>query len=242
MKLEIGSNHSFEIRKESCIANCEDDFTVLFLSDLHFNKNCKTISENIAATINELNPTIVLLGGDYVDSEKGMAYFNNLLIAISDRENVFAIAGNHDYFYGINKIEKVISNNNIAWLENGSTIINYRNTTIKIDGSTIGKENNSVDCSILLMHKPLDLNQFEKNYNLAFAGHLHGCQFVIWKSKNKLYPGRLFYKWNILKAENSDCQYFISKGLGDTLPIRYNCKRDLVLVQVSGKTKQDTEL
>ena len=72
MKLEIGYNHSFEIRKETHVTNCQDNFSVLYLSDLHLNKFSQSISERISATIDELNPTLVLLGGDYVDSQKGL--------------------------------------------------------------------------------------------------------------------------------------------------------------------------
>jgi len=233
MKLEIGYNHSFEIRNETCVTTCQDKFSVLYLSDLHLNKFSQSIFERISTTINELNPTVVLLGGDYVDSKKGLIHLNNLLYSISHRQNIFAIAGNHDYSFGLDEIKKIFLDNNVVWLENKSINLDFKNTKIKIDGNFISKEKSNSDFSILLLHKPLDTNQFKDNYNLALAGHLHGCQFVFWKIKNKLYPGKLLYKWNILKEKLNTCQYFISKGLGDTLPIRYNCKRDLLFIQVT---------
>ena len=231
MKLEIGYNHSFEIRRETCVTNCPDNFTVLYLSDLHLNKFSQSIETRISTTIDELDPTIVCFGGDYVDSKKGLVHLNNLLSSISHRQNIFAIAGNHDYYYGIEEIKKIFIENNAVWLENKSVSLNFRNTKIKIDGNFINKQIDSYDFSILLLHKPKHTNQFSDNYNLAFAGHLHGSQFVLWKSENKLFPGKLFYKWNILKTKQNNCHYFISKGLGDTLPIRYNCKRDLLFIQ-----------
>jgi predicted MPP superfamily phosphohydrolase len=85
------------------------------------------------------------------------------------------------------------------------------------------------------MHKPTDIKHFAERYNLAFAGHLHGCQFVLWKSNQKLFPGNFFYQFNILESIKNNCHYFISKGLGDTLPIRYNCKRDLIFIEVLNK-------
>ncbi|MBL0190281.1 MAG: metallophosphoesterase [Saprospiraceae bacterium] len=233
MKLEIGYNHSFEIRKETHVTNCQDNFSVLYLSDLHLNKFSQSISERISATIDELNPTLVLLGGDYVDSQKGLIHLNNLLYSISHRQNIFAIAGNHDYSFGIGEIKKIMIDNNVVWLENKSFNLNFKNTKIKIDGNFLSKEKSTSDFSILLLHKPIHINKFKDNYNLALAGHLHGSQFVFWKSENKLYPGKFFYEWNILKTKLNNCQYFISKGLGDTLPIRYNCKRDLLFIQAT---------
>ncbi len=233
MKLEIGYNHSFEIRRETCTTNCQDNFSVLYLSDLHLNKFSQNISERISTTINELNPTIVLFGGDYVDSHRGMVHFKKLLQSISNRKNMFAIAGNHDYYFGIDEIKKSLLENNVVWLEKKSVNLNFKNTMLKIDGNFINKEVSKHDFAILLLHKPKHTNQFADIYNLAFAGHLHGSQIVLWQSENKLYIGKLFYKWNILKTKRNNCHYFISKGLGDTLPIRYNCKRDLLFIQIT---------
>ena len=232
MKLEIGYNHSFEIRNETYISNCPDNFSILYLSDLHLNSFCSEISKKICATIDELNPTIILFGGDYVDSKKGLFYFNNILNALSYRENMFAIAGNHDFFYGIEKIKKSIIENNVKWIEKKTANLKIGSTQIKIDGNHTNYDPSYYDFSILLLHKPLHINQFADKYNMAFAGHLHGGQFVLWKSSNNLYPGKLFYKWNILKTRHKKCDYFISKGLGDTLPIRYNCKKDMLFIQV----------
>lgn len=235
MKLEIGYNHSFEIRRETYDSNCQDNFSVLYLSDLHFNQFSHTISKLIASIIDKLDPTVVLLGGDYVDSKQGLQCLNALLNSISHRKNIFAIAGNHDYFFGIEKIKKIMLTNNVVWLEYKSSYINLRNTKIKIDGNFTNEESNNHDFSILVLHKPIDIDHFAESYNLAFAGHLHGSQVVLWKSNNNLYPGKWFYKWNLLKTKQNNCQYFISKGLGDTLPIRYNCKRDLMFIEVINK-------
>ncbi len=232
MKLEIGYNHSFEIRRETCYLNCIDNFSILYLSDLHLNKFSQSIYERIVKSIEELDPSIILLGGDYVDSQRGLNYLNLILNSISQRKNVYAVAGNHDYFIGIEKIKKSMFENNITWIENKSVNINLGNSKIKIDGNFIKNEIGIHDFSILLLHKPKHLSKFADSYNIALAGHLHGSQFVFWKSENKLFPGKLFYKWNILKTQQNNCHYFISKGLGDTLPIRYNCKKDLIFIQV----------
>ncbi len=235
MKLEIGYNHLFEIRKEEVFdSKLKENFTVLYLSDLHLNKFGKNIVSRIIETIDELNPTLILLGGDYVDSKEGLFYFNSFLSSISFRQNIFAIAGNHDYYFGIDKIKKTIINNNIVWIEKKSFYLNLEQVVIRIDGNFINTDITNHDFSILCLHKPMNIDVFKNDYNIAFAGHLHGCQLVFWESENKLFPGQFFYKWNILKTKNNNCQYFVSKGLGDTLPVRYNCKKDIVFVQVNG--------
>ena len=79
MKLEIGYDQSFEIRRETCVTNCTDNFSVLYLSDLHLNKFSQKIIARVSKTIDELDPTVVLFGGDYMDSKKGLTHLNNLL-------------------------------------------------------------------------------------------------------------------------------------------------------------------
>ncbi|GEM_PF-3204035 len=37
---------------------------------------------------------------------------------------------------------------------------------------------------------------------------------------------------NILKEKIENCDYYISKGLSDTLPIRFNCSPEIIVVNV----------
>jgi hypothetical protein len=136
MKLEIGYNHPFEIRKEICVSpNCKNSFSVLYLSDLHLNKFGQSITIKIAEAIKELDPTIILFGGDYVDSQKGLTHFQNLLSSIANRKHMFAIAGNHDHYFGVDKIKTIILENSVVWLEKKSFKLNLKDTKIKIDGN-----------------------------------------------------------------------------------------------------------
>ena len=168
-----------------------------------------------------------------MDSKKGLIELNHFLKSISHRQNVFAVAGNHDYSLGVCQIQEMMIRNNVVWLEDKTINVNIENSIVKIDGNFITDRAGNTDFSILLLHKPKHIHTFYENYNLALAGHLHGSQVVFWESNDELFPGRLFYRWNILKKKKDKCYYFISKGLGDTLPIRYNCKRDLLFIQVT---------
>src|ERR1700754_4488655 len=106
MKLEIGYDHAFEIRKELIRADCRDPFNLLYLSDLHFTRFSGRMVQRIMEAINHLDPTIILFGGDYVDSQKGFDHLQSLLVSISGRKNLYAIAGNHDFYMGIEKIKE----------------------------------------------------------------------------------------------------------------------------------------
>ncbi len=229
MKLEIGSDTGFEIRREKYFIRNGSPFSVLYLSDFHFNGHSSPICFLLIKTIQELNPTIILLGGDYVDSRQGLVYLDRLFFSLRQRKYVFAISGNHDRFFGQKKIKKIGKNHHIQWLDGGRVLIENDGINIEITDKINAKS--PADFRILCLHKPQSIGH--SRFNLVFAGHLHGSQFVLWKNKKGLFPGRFFYRWNILKSISADCHYFVSKGLGDTLPIRYNCPKDIIFLEVN---------
>lgn len=235
MKLEIGYNHEFEIRREIYQTQTTCKFSILFISDFHLNRFSKELIKNLKNQIEILNPTIILLGGDYVDSKKGFTFFKEFLCFLMQRENVYAIAGNHDIFFGVDKIKYEVIKNKVIWLDKTVESLNLGDVNIHISNSRLSEINEKTDFKILLQHNPENIEKTENKFNLAFAGHLHGCQFIFWGNEKGLFPGRLFYKWNILKNKIGDTLYLISKGLGDTLPMRYNCKKDILFVEVIGE-------
>lgn len=224
---------NFEIRKHQITAKVKQSFSVLYLSDFHFNAYSQAVAHWILEQVDKLKPDIILLGGDYVDTSKGLPVLEALLKGIASTSNCFAVAGNHDYFFGIEKIKSRLIKHGIKWIENDSTLIQLGATPIRINGNQIHSPiSTGYDFSILCTHNPKVLNGDLSSYQLAFAGHLHGSQVVLWQNIRGLFPGKLFYKWNILGKRIKDCTCYISKGLGDTLPIRFNCKKDIIFVEV----------
>ncbi|TND06970.1 MAG: hypothetical protein FD123_3434 [Bacteroidetes bacterium] len=238
MKLELGHKSDFEIRREIHGCAGKTDLRILYMSDLHFNRYSGKIAAKLINAVSETNPDILLLGGDYIDSRKGLPHLEKLLDTFSGREHVFAVAGNHDYYFGIDAVKKLVTKYNISWLEKETAHFTIRGVRIQVDGNRIGDTNTETDLRLLCLHKPIALKKFAGRYAVCFAGHLHGSQFVFHENEHGLFPGRFFYRWNILRVKSGNCSYFISKGLGDSLPIRYNCRKDVILVHVNSENKQ----
>ena len=233
MRLEIGYNADFEVRRVACRAAGAGRFTVLYLSDLHLTRFGGPLVARLEATITQLDPQLILLGGDYVDGPRGVEHFGRLLQFLAARPHVFVVAGNHDEWFGLAEIKKMVEANNLTWLSDEAVEIRLAGRRIAVSGKGAGSRAAGLDFSILCLHQPVGLPRLSAGHNLAFAGHLHGGQVVLWRSARGLYPGRLLYRWNILQARLGHCLCVISKGLGDTLPVRYNCPKDVVLVQVN---------
>lgn len=232
-KLEIGYNHTFEIRTENIQSELPEGFSILFISDLHLSCFSQKLIHKLICEIEVINPDIILLGGDYIDFDGGLIYLNSLLAYLSTKRYVFAIAGNHDYFFGISKVKSLFLENNIKWIENGYHIFSIKSINLLV--SNLHEKVMSADFNIQMVHNPKDFERTQQHFHLQLAGHLHGCQIVWWKKDHGLYPGKLFYPWNLLKKEGLHNLKLISKGLGDTLPIRFNCPKDIILVNVLAK-------
>lgn len=229
-KLEIGHNSTFEIRKELISNKDLNGLKLIFLSDFHLNKYSLPIVESLISSLEKIKPDLILLGGDFLDSKGGIPYFELFLSGISPIGKVFAILGNHDYWWQ-KYLKQCFAKFNVHLLAESETKFYYKEHTILISNNP--KSIRLHPFQILLMHKPIKLGA--SNFDVAFAGHLHGCQFVFWQKDQKLFPGAFFYPMNQLKLQEREFSYFISKGLGDTLPIRYNCKKDFLYLQFTDK-------
>jgi uncharacterized protein len=230
-KLQMGYHHKIEVRSLKGWKTVPIGLNLMYVSDFHFNMFGGNTVNQILEIVRQYSPEIILLGGDYVDTKGGFVYFEKLVEGLKSCKNVFAIAGNHDYFYGIKSIQKICLESNINWLEKSSAMLNIDGFKIQID-SIPNNEIFESDFVILCLHKPINPYLFQKKYDLMLAGHLHGSQIVLWKNEKGLFPGRFFYKWNILETYIGDCLYAISKGVGDTLPIRFDCTKDILLVKI----------
>lgn len=234
MKLEIGYNYEVSVREVIYNNNYFASLKIMYLSDLHLNRYSKSLISKVIAILDKHCPDLVLLGGDYIDFKSGFIHFEHLLAAIPTDTKVAAVAGNHDYFIGVKRIVKLVEKYCFHWIERQSIVFNIRNIPVQIDGNCMTKPS-QVDTNclrVLCLHKPMNL-PLTNAYHFAFAGHLHGCQFVFWENEYGLFPGRLFYKWNVLQKKTGQCESLISRGLGDTLPVRYNCKREVVLAKIN---------
>ncbi|TWR27547.1 hypothetical protein FPZ43_13830 [Mucilaginibacter pallidiroseus] len=230
MRLEVGYNHPFEVREYKFNTRGLTNIDILFISDLHLNGYCGRLIESLINKVRRLNPHIVLLGGDYVDTKSGLELLSQLLNGIAVGRHVLAIAGNHDYFFGLKRIWQVMTDYGVNWIEKHHAVININGFNIRVNGNISEIAIPKCDINILLLHKPIDEKLFAGAYDIVFAGHLHGCQAVFWETEKGLYPGRYIYKWNVKHVITDNFIYLISKGIGDTLPIRYNCKKDIILV------------
>ena len=221
-------------------ANFLNGKKIVFISDLHAAKGDKKRIQRIVSKINELNPDLVLSGGDYI---KGHCGENTLPIEETAKElskinaRIITVLGNHDGWYDKYTVKTALE-------ENGITVLH--NTNIQVDDlyiagvedlktgysdSTVALENvqNPV---ILLTHNPDIYYDVEESVDLILAGHVHGGQVRIPFLGALICPSK--YGTKISGGDYNDAhnRMIVTKGLGTSiLNVRFCNIPEIVVIE-----------
>ena len=233
--LEVGASLPLVVRQEQLRIDggASVPARILHISDLHLMGavSRKIVDQVVAAA--RVSPDVILLGGDLVDRRAALKLLSEIVGQLCEIAPVWAIAGNHDTYIGIEAVRTTIAAGGGHWLGDDSVLLRFpRRTPLWLDGS-ISRNLSSGRGRLLCAHNPnIFPEAAARNYSLIFAGHLHGCQWVIGERDGRLYPGALIYKWNGLRFRHGESTMLVSRGVSDTVPIRWNCPREIVLCEV----------
>ena len=214
---------------------------VVFASDFHIKPFEGYRLKKIVKRINEQNPDIILLGGDFVNGHDGSFTMSMEDIAyglkdLKSKYGTVSIIGNHDGWQGKNRMIKALEDNGIKVLLNSN--ITFDNFTIAgVDDLQTGNPDvekalkNHKGGVILLTHTPDVFPITPDNVNLVLAGHLHGGQVDI-PARGTLFIPSIYgrkYLYGLIKENGKTL--FTSRGLGNSiLPVRFNCTPEIVVI------------
>jgi predicted MPP superfamily phosphohydrolase len=215
----------------------QKNMRLVFFSDLHaglmINKN---YVDKISKTINDLNPDLVIAGGDMIDSSiDGMENYIKPLKNINPIYGKYAILGNHEFYRGIDKCQTHLENVGFRVLRNDCVKVNEFLNIAGIDDTTITSVKdreilskcNKNDFKIFVKHRPLidDYSIFD----LALCGHTHAGQMFPFTLLTKAYyHNRDFGYFNI-----NGSHLIISSGAGTWgPPFRIFSSSEIVLINL----------
>lgn len=224
---------------------------VIMISDIHLggivdNRRLTTMVNRI----NELNPDLVLIPGDIIDSKLAPFINENMsdnFKRLKSKHGIYACLGNHDAMG--DKVDVVVEN-----FENAGIKV-LRDDVISIDNSfyIIGRDDPSLQGStkvkrkdlscltkdldksktlILMDHQPKNLSDTEKHgIDLQVSGHTHkGQLFPASFITNKLFE----LDYGYLKKNNS--KIIVSSGYGTWgPPIRLGSRSEIVEINLKFK-------
>lgn len=167
-------------------------FTIVQLSDLHLNllRSKKWLSRIVDKT-NNVNPDIIVITGDLLDSELSETQkFSGILKNLKSKYGVYAVAGNHEFYAGYEKFLEVAEKSGITVLKNEKVTVAGSIELVGIDdetgkrfvgaGSDLEKAFKNCDFKkpvIFLSHQPDVFDEAVKyGIDLQISGHTHAGQ------------------------------------------------------------------
>ncbi|MFO0943012.1 MAG: metallophosphoesterase [Pirellulales bacterium] len=216
------------------------------ISDLHVGQTSNSYLQKCLETVNELQPDLLVVTGDFIDHTGGIEQLSSVLAKLRPAKNgSFACLGNHDYGHRWSDVQLSSHVMSIA-KDHGIEVM--RDAQTQIDGLTLfglddfwSPRNRSAQellkssdpnvASICLCHNPdfydhLDWSWFR---GVILSGHTHGGQ-----CKPPFLPPPLLPVTNRLYTSGfidigPDQQMYINRGLGHTLQVRFNCRPEITV-------------
>ncbi len=220
----VGRSLHLHVRQESVdIGLGGSGPRLLYASDLHLGRAwTRNVPALLLEAVAETEPDALLLGGDLADGPRGVRALGEAIAGLARTVTVAAVPGNHDALAGVRAVRDAVVGAGGRWLPDAP---------LDLDGVVIeGRVRR--DAHVLCAHYPQVWPEARKSgVRLTLAGHLHGCQWVAYTARGRMYPGAWFYRWNGLRFEEGDSTLVVSRGAGDTLPVRWNCPREVVLAE-----------
>lgn len=234
-----------------------DQLKVVAISDIHGGANF--INEGkirqIVARSNEARPDIVVLLGDFVTGNRngnkppGMepeTVAENLK-GLRARYDVYAVLGNHDWWYDGLRVRHALEGIGILVLENEVTQLQLNGRSLWLAGladlwtrpqnigGTISKVPNN-ETVIVLTHNPDIFPQIPARVSLTLARHTHGGQVNLPFFGRLVVPSDYKQRYAIGHIEENNRHLFVTPGIGTSIiPVRFRVPPEISIITIQSQ-------
>jgi predicted MPP superfamily phosphohydrolase len=209
--------------------------------------------QQVVATINSQNPDLILIAGDFVIQDVIGGHFvepeviADKLKDLHARLGVFAVLGNHDWWYNGDRVMRALDQVGIRVLENGVARIEQDGQSLWLVGladlwtrrpdikGTIQKVSDDGPV-IVLTHNPDIFPEIPPRVILTIAGHTHGGQVNLPLFGRRIVPSNYGERYAIGHIEEAGHHLFVTPGIGTSIiPVRFRVPPEIsVLTLVQG--------
>lgn len=219
-----------------------NDLRIVAVSDFHLGKLIRKERMAIwSEMINEQNPDLILLAGDIFDHTFLPKDSEGIILELRKlkaKYGVYAVPGNHEYYFNINKSLDYLESSGIIVLKDQLTTIDNRLILIGRDDAH-NRKRQTVDSLIrkappglpviLMDHQPVDLSSaVENKIDLQISGHTHNGQ---------IFPGNYLakLKWELVHGYRKigNTNFYVTSGLGlSFIPLRLGTRSEIVTINL----------
>lgn len=233
-------NEDHAIAIPSWPAGCEG-LRIAVLADLHVGSpwNGPDKLDRVIALTQHAQPDLVLLAGDFViHGVRGGTFTppEPIAAALGQLEaplGVFAVLGNHDWWFDAPRVRAALESNGIPVLEDAATRIHGSACDFWLVGiSDYWEGRHDVPGALAQVtdeapvlaftHNPDIFPDVPARVNLTIAGHTHGGQVYLPLIGRPIVPSRYGQRYAIGHVVEQGRHLFVSSGLGTSIiPVRF---------------------
>jgi predicted MPP superfamily phosphohydrolase len=221
-----------------------DGLTLLHLSDFHWiGSPDRKFFQEIMDECRRMEPDLVLLTGDVVDSPIHHRWIIPVLGRLKWRIAGLAIMGNHESWYEPRRVRTRLERLGFQMLGGRWARLQVRGlplTVIGHEGPWFREVPDLSDCPddgfrLCLSHTPDNIEWARRNrIDLMLSGHNHGGQIRFPVFGSALVPSRYSRRYDAGVFDAPPTVLHVTRGLSGQHPIRYNCRPEVAkLVLVS---------
>lgn len=235
-----------------------DGMKVALISDLHV--GAPFVGEDklaqVVAETNGAAPDLVLLLGDYiVGGEPGASFVAPERIAqtlggLHARLGVYAVMGNHDWWFDGDRVTRAFAAAGLRVLENEVLELHDRGQPLWIAGladlttraqdvgGTLARA--GAGPVIAFTHEPDVFPEIPGRVTLTVAGHTHGGQVALPLVGRLVVPSRHGQRYAIGHVVEAGRHLFVTPGVGTSiLPVRFGVPPEITILVLHGSAAVD---
>ena len=229
-----------------------DGLKIAAIGDIH--GGSPFINENklrdIVALTNAQHPDLIVLLGDYMvrsqfyRSQLAPEQMTAILKDLNAPLGVFAVLGNHDWYFDGERVRKAFETDGIKVLENESAQLRDGNQLIALVGladawtrpqdidGTIASVPTGVPV-IAITHNPDSFVQLPTRVSLLLAAHTHGGQVNLPIVGRLIVPSNYGQKYAAGHVEENGKHLFVTTGIGTSiLPLRFRVPPEIAILTI----------
>ncbi len=165
-------------------------YTIAHLTDVHIGPLIgREFAETLVRRVNALGPDLIVITGDLIDGRLSeLREHIEPLRALRARDGVFAVTGNHEYYWNIEPWLEHIRSLGIRVLRNEHVTVGNAIALAGADDASYGEDVPRAVAGrdpnlplVLLAHHPRTIARaMEHGVDLQLSGHTHGGQLLPW--------------------------------------------------------------
>lgn len=203
-----------------------DSYRLVQLSDVHLGVMTDVVwVQRIVATVNDLHPDLIVTTGDVIDSNVPSALpFQRQLAMLLAPDGKYGVAGNHEFFAGIDKAVSYMRETGFVMLRGERAVVRPWLQLLGVDDregrySGAGEVDHEpalvaahdpAALTLLLKHQPVVRAESIGKFDLQLAGHVHQGQIFPFRLLTWLaYPIAMG-----LSDLGQGSQIYVTRGVG----------------------------